>query len=166
MLSVANQLEYSTPSGILIPIKVYAEGVELEKYSMRQLSTKYRNWATDSTAAYGPMARWCPIGIGQFVIHPQDAIGGRLIEVQGVAPITPMVTSGNTVDLDDELVPTLIGFDRARMLLKLGGKPFASASVAYQKFIQDVKDLVIWHGLIFPRYFIQSELEGSEGKGA
>ena len=166
MLSLPNQLVYTMPAGILFPIKVYAESVELEKYSMRQLGTKYRNWATDSTAAYGPAARWAPIGVSQFVIHPQYAVGGRLIEVQGVAPVVPMVNADDKVDMDDEQVPVLIDYCRGRILLKLGGKPFASASTSYQRFIRELRDMVIWAGFAFPQYYIASALEPAEGKGA
>ena len=164
-LTQANQLVYTTPTGILVPIKVYCEGAELEKYSLVELGTKYRNWATDTTAAYGPVARWAPIGLTQYVIHPQDATGGRLLEVQGVAPVTPMTLPADTVDLDDEFVVTLIDFCRGRILLKLGGKPFASASLSYSRFIHNVKDMVIWAGMIFPRYFVAEAEEGVEGKG-
>lgn len=163
-ITQAGQLVYSTPTGILVPMRIYCEGVELGKYSMRELGAQFRTWATDTTTALGPVARWCPIGIGSFVLHPVDAAGGKLLEVNGVAPITPMVNSGDTVDLDDEFVPILVDYCRARLLLKLGGKPFASASAAYQRFMRGLKDAVIWEGMVFPRYWIESEEEPTEGK--
>ena len=90
---------------------------------------------------------------------------GRLIEVNGVSPITPMVLPGDTVDLDDDQVPTLIDYCRGRIMLKLGGKPFASASVSYQRFINEIRDMVIWEGYVFPQYFIQKALDPAEGRG-
>ena len=164
-LTQAGRLIYPTPASVIIPTKVYLEGVELEKYSLRQLGESYRNWSTDTTATMGPVARWCPLGISQFVIHPLDAVGGKLLEVNGVQPIVPMVAAGDEVDLDDEFVPVLIDYIRGRLLLKIGGKPFASASTSYQEFIREVKDMVAWQGMIFPAYFIAEALEPAEGKG-
>ena len=165
MLTQGNQLVYPMVARMIFPIKLYVEGIELEKYSLNQLGTQFRNWATDSTASAGPMARWCPIGTTQFVIHPMDAVGGRLIEVNGVSTVTPMVGPNDTVDLDDDQVPTLIDYARGRVMLKLGGKPFASASISYQRFINEVRDMVIWESYIFPAYFIQKALEPAEGRG-
>jgi hypothetical protein len=165
MLTQANQLVYTQPTGILIPIKIYVEGVELEKYSLRHIGTKFRNWATDTTSGYGTIARWAPIGIGTFVIHPQDANGGRLMEVQGVAPIVPLVLSGDVVDLEDSMVPTLIDYARARIMIKLGGAVFAQASKVYQKYIAEIRDDVAWQGMVFPRYYIGKETEPAEAKG-
>ena len=76
-----------------------------------------------------------------------------------------MTLPADTVDLDDEFVVTLIDFCRGRILLKLGGKPFASASLSYSRFIHNVKDMVISAGMIFPRYFVAEAEEGVEGKG-
>jgi hypothetical protein len=166
MVTQGNQLVYPMAAGMIFPLKLYVEGIELEKYSLNQLGTQFRNWATDTTASAGPMARWAPIGIDQFVIHPMDAVGGRLIEVNGVSTITPMVNPGDTVDLDDDQVPTLIDYCRGRIMMKLGGKPFASASVSYQRFINEIRDMVIWEGLVFPQYFVAKQLEVAEGKGA
>ena len=166
ILTQANQSVYSRPAGVMIPTRVYCEGVELEKYSLQQLGTKYRNWATDTTAAYGPVARWCPVGTEKFILHPIDATGGKLLEVQGVAAIIPMVNPADTVDLEDEQVPILIDYLRGRIMLKLGGKPFASASVSYQRFIREVKDAVLWVNMKFPSYFIQTAAEGAQPKGS
>jgi hypothetical protein len=164
--TTANRLLYTIPAGILFPIKIYCNGVELEKYSLRELGTQYRTWMTNSTSAYGPVARWAPIGNSQYVLHPYDSVGGKTLEVQGAAPIVPMTTGGTTVDLDDEQIPILIDFCRGRIMLKLGGKPFASASSAYQRFIHEMKDMVIWSQMVFPAYFIEEEETPAEGKGA
>lgn len=165
LLTEAAQLVYAIPAGVYIPIKIYCEGKELEKYSLRQLGTRFRNWATSTTASDGPVARWAPIGLDQFVISPIDAIGGKLLEVQGVVPVTLMTAAGDEVDLDDDTVPTLIDHDRARIQLKLGGTVFAAASIAYQQFIREMKDKITWEAFKFPAYWISKQLEGSEGKG-
>jgi len=162
--TVANQLIYSTPPGILAPLAMYYEQRELEKLSLRELGERFRNWSSETTASYGPVARWAPLGIGSFVIHPQDAIGGGLLEAQGLAPITPMVNPGDAVDLDDELVPTLVDYCVGRLWLKFGGKPFANMSKAYQRYIAEFKDDIPWAQFTFPVYFIDKALEPGEDK--
>lgn len=165
MPTVANTPIYQTPAPILIPTKIYYGGVELAKYSLRQLAAEFRNWLIESSPAYGPIARWAPIGQGFFVLHPMPTISNQAIDLQGVAPITPMVSSSDEVDLDDELVPILIDYARGRIMLKIGGKAFANASLAYQGYIRAMKELEIWQGMVFPSYFVSKQLEGAEGKG-
>jgi len=164
--TTAGTLVYSTPSGVFIPTKLYFQGKELQKASLREIGTRFRNWAIQSMPTFGPIARWAPIGLNQFVIHPFDSVGGNTIEVQGVAPITPMASSGDTVTLDDDLVPTLIDYCRGRTMLKIGGRAFAGASLSYQAFIREVKELIPWAGMVFPRYFVESAQENAEGRSA
>ena len=164
--TTAGTMVYPVPSGVFIPTKLYFQGQEIQKVSMRELGTRFRNWAVEYMPAYGPIARWAPIGLDQFVIHPFDSVGGKTIEVQGVAPITPMVSAGDTVTLDDDQVPTLIDYCRGRIMLKIGGRTFASASVSYQAFIREVKEQVQWAGMTFPRYFVESAQENAEGRSA
>jgi hypothetical protein len=151
--SVAGQISYSVPAGIVIPIRVYYEGRELERVSLRKLADKFRNWASDESAYNGPVARWCPLGVTRFIIHPRDSTAGRWIEVSGVATIIPLVNQTDVVALDDEYVDILVDYVRSRIMLKEGGKPFADASVAYTTMIQKVKPLLAWKRMTFPRYF-------------
>src|SRR6266700_5733958 len=83
--TVANQLLYSTPSPIIFPTGVTFEGRDLDKIGLRLAAQTYRSWATDSTDSYGPVARWIPIGIDTFAIHPIDATGGNDLTVIGMA---------------------------------------------------------------------------------
>lgn len=162
--SVANQLEYSVPAGILIPLRVFYERRELSKTSLRTLGRKFRSWATDSTTAQGPVARWAPVGITQFVIHPRCASGDRLLEVQGIAPITPLVNQTDVVTLEDQWAELLVDYARIRVLLKDSAKTFADASLGYQRMMGMLKTATIWKSMQFPRYFVQKALEPAEGR--
>ena len=164
--TVANQLLYSIPSGILIPTKVYYEEQELEKYSLAKLAQRFRNWAVDSNQWEGQVARWFPLGLTVFGIHPLDANGGGLLEVQGVAPITPLVNAGDVVDLNDELAEVLVKYVRGRIMLKEVGAPFNAASLVYQEFVRGIKVMLLYESVVFPRYFLAKELEPAEGKGS
>ena len=75
--TVANQLVYPVPPGILVPIVMFFEGRQLQKTSLKALARQRRNWATDTTAAKGRVDYWAPVGIGMFVISPIDSQGGR-----------------------------------------------------------------------------------------
>ncbi len=163
--TVANQLLYPTPPGILIPTKVYYEERELEKYSLAKLAQKHRNWAIDTNQWQGQVARWFPLGLTTFGIHPLDANGGGLLEVQGVAPITPLVLPDDVVQLNDELAEILVEYARGRLMLKEPGAPFNAASAAYQDFIRAMKGMAIWGQIQWPSYWISKELEPSGAKG-
>jgi hypothetical protein len=164
IFTTPNQLVYTMPSGVLIPTKVYFEGVEIQKVSMRELGTTHRDWAIEASSAYGAPSRWAPIGQATFVLNPMDSIGGRLLEIQGTGPVTFLVNAGDTVSLDDDMVATLVDWGQGRIQLKLGGRPFANASLSYQRFIREVRDDIMFDEMQWPSYFLDRELEPAEGK--
>jgi hypothetical protein len=163
--TVASQLVYQVPSGIVVPMRVYYEERELSKTSVRELSSWFRNWTTDSSATMGPPARWAPLGSTGFFIHPLDAIGGSLLEVEGIAPITPLVGQEDTAQIDDEDAEILVKYAQTRVRLKLAGKPFADASMTYQEWMRQIKTKMIWEGMVMPRYWVDKQLQPAEGTG-
>jgi hypothetical protein len=164
--SQAGKLIYQVPPGIVVPMRVYCEGRELSKCSLRELSGWFRNWSTDTTASLGPIARWCPIDTTQFIIHPMDAVGGNFLEVEGLGNVTALVNPGDEAPIDDEYADIVVDYGKSRARLKLTGKPFADAAVAYQDFIRKMKGMTIWTDMRFPRYWLDDEEEPAEGKGA
>ena len=165
--TVANQLVYNPPPGILIPITVYVEERELVKVgSLQELAEQHRNWATDTTATSGPTQRWAAIGITQFVIHPMDAVGGRLLEVSGVAPIIPLTAPGQTVNLDDEWVDMLVDYASTRVMIREIGAPFQGTMGIQRALVEKLKTLTIWSGMNWPEYWFAKQLEPSRGRGA
>ncbi len=164
--TVADQLIYRTPAEITIPLRVYFEKIELSKASIRQIATKYRTWSTDSNATRGPVSEWAPIDIRQFIIHPIDAGGGRLLEVNGIAKITPLVEPTDVIQLDNQYCDLLIDFAKGRIMLKEGGKNWADNSVlSYSEWVRKVKAWSVWRGVSFARYFLAKEEEPGEFKG-
>jgi hypothetical protein len=164
--SVAKQQLYTVPSGIVIPLNVYYEERELEKYSLSKVAQKYRDFAIDLNIWEGQVARWYPIGLTTFGVHPLDANGGALLEVQGVAPIVPLANPDDVVTLNDELAEALVKYARGRIMLKEIGVPFASASEVYKDFIRSMKGMALFESMTFPRYWVESQLEPQEGKGS
>lgn len=164
--TVANQLIYRTPPDITIPLRVYFESVELNKASLREIATKFRTWSTDSTATRGPVTRWAPIDIRQFIIHPMDAVGGQLLEVNGIARLTPLVNQTDVIQLDDQYCDLLIDFAKSRILYKEGSKIWADGStLSYSEWVRKVKAWSVWQGVRFSRYYLTKEEEPAESKG-
>lgn len=152
--SVAGQLIYQSPSPILFPLECYFEGKQLRKMSLGALARTYRGWAADLTNKSGPVQRWAPIGITRFVIHPQDAVGGRDIAITGVTEPTPLVNAGDSISIPDEYLTMLISYVSHRIRLKEGGKVFSDASLLLQQFYRDLKRLGRFQTAKFPSYWI------------
>lgn len=155
--TVANQLIYQVPVGIVFPTRVAFEGRDLDKIGLRQIGQRIRTWATDTTDTYGPVARWVPIGITQFCLHPIDAVGGNDVTITGVAETDKMVNPGQIMQLDDEYVTLITEYCGHRLVLKEAGKVFADASLLIQHFWHEMKRLKRWQGWKAPRYFVQVE---------
>ncbi len=164
--TVADQLIYRTPPEITIPLRVYYEKIELSKASIRQIATKYRTWTTDSNATRGPVSEWAPIDIRQFIIHPIDAGGGRLLEVNGIAKITPLVEPTDVIALDNQYCDILIDYCKSRIMLKEGGANFAiSSTTSYAEMVRKIKAMTVWQGVKFNNYWLIKQEEPDEAKG-
>lgn len=153
--SVANQFLYPVPSPILFPLQCRFEERTLQRLSFGSLAQKYRGWATDTTIKSGPVQRWAPIDITQFVIHPQDSLGGRGIEVQGVVEPNPLSAPGDTISVEDSYISMIVEGASHRLQLREGGKIFAQSSLGLQQLYRDIKShtfLLSWKA---PRYFVQ-----------
>lgn len=155
--SVADQLVYAVPTGILFPTQISFNARVLDKIGLTAIGESIRSWATDTTSTYGPVARWVPIGITKFAIHPIDATGGSAITVQGVAETTQLSADGDAMELDDEFVAMLVDYCGHRLTFKEAGKIFADSSVLIQTYWREMKRLKKWQLWKAPRYFVQVE---------
>lgn len=153
--SVADQLLYSVPTGIIFPTQVAFNGRVLDKIGLNSIAELYQSWATDTTNTYGPVGRWVPIGINKFAIHPIDAVGGNTILVTGVAETTQLSADGDVMELDDEFVSLVVDYCGHRLVLKEAGKVFSDASILIQTFWRDMKALKRLQTWKAPRYFVQ-----------
>ena len=151
--SVANQLIYPVPSPILFPLQCFYEGSLLEKNSIQSLARNNPQWARDTTTKLGPVARWAPIGISYFVIHPIDAIGGNDISIKGVIQTNPMVNDLDIVQIEDEYLGMAVDYVMHRIQMKLGGKAFSDSSMMLQSFYRGLKDRIMFQSMKFPRYW-------------
>jgi len=155
--SVANQVVYSVPATTLYPLQISVNGVQLWKMSIQSLGNQFPTWATDTTAQFGPIQRWAPIGISQFVMHPIDSVGGRTVSVLAVVEPTLLVNSTDKLQLEDAFIQMAVEYAAHRVQLKLGGAPFAGASLMIRKFWSTMKDRNTLQINKMPKYWI---LEG------
>ncbi len=165
VVSAAGKLIYSVPAGMLYPQRIQFEGIQLDPVPITQIGQDYRTWASDTTANKGQVARWIPIGINYFALHPADALGGLDIEVTGVLEPPLLVADGDSMVLDDEYVTIIVEYAASRAPLKCGGKVFADASKLYVSgFQKSVKPLLAQQQFKFPKYFIVPGAPVPEGK--
>ena len=132
--SVAKQLVYNTPPGILAANVISFEGRQLQKISLRRLARERRNWATDTTNSRGRVEFWAPAGASKFVMTPIDSQGGRDISVTGMAEPPLLVNPDDVMTLENEYVEIIPAYAKHRLPLKEGGKTFADGSLALNDF--------------------------------
>lgn len=158
--SQSNQYLYQVPAGIVVPLRVYFEGRQLETLSLASLARRYRNWIFATTANQGTaVLRAAFMGLTQFVLNPADARGGSMIEVVGIAPIAPLVNSGDQVYLDDEFADIVISYSVMRVLAKEGGQLFRDASGIYKEAMSNIKAMILWEGSNFPDYELLRQVQ-------
>ena len=161
----ANTLVYTVPDTLTIPTMVWCEKRALRKISLARISQQFKNWITDTNLTAGPISRWVPIGLTKFAIHPQDSADGRLLEVTGIAKVTPLVGANDTVDIEDEWADALVDYALSRIRLKEGGTRFASDSIIYNQLVSKIKPALLWQSMKFHAYFVSKETEPAQGRG-
>lgn len=158
--TVAGQLEYAIPAGILFPTRCDYNGRELSAISMKRLGAKHRNWSV-MTTANGPVTRWARLGLTKFILNPIDLHAGNVLEVTGVSPLVPLVNANDPVVLDDQYVDIVIDYCKQRLPLKEGGAEFATGSLAYRDMTRKLKTMTMWRSMRFPAYWLISSQQQS-----
>lgn len=164
--TVKGQLIYNIPPGIIFPLRVYFEGRQLDKVSIRSISMRFRNWTTAQSNQGTPVQRWIPFGLGMFGIHPTDSAGGNNLQVNGISEPPWLSLPDQEITIEDQWL-TLIENLAAQVLpLKESSAIFAAASLLYQEFIRGAKQDLWLSQMSFPRYFVKySATEQAEQLG-
>lgn len=164
MLSVANQLVYNTPAGMLYPQRCQFEGVQLDPVPITRIGQNYRNWATQTSGVYGPVAQWVPIGVSYFCLHPIDSVGGGSIALTGVLEPPLLVLPGDNMSLEDQWVTIIVEYCASRLPWKEGGSIAAAGAQLYQKgYLPAMKARTNLQQMRFPRYFVLAGAPVAEG---
>ena len=165
IISVANQLVYPTPTGMLFPQRIQFEGVQLDPIPITRIGQDTINWTTQTSNNYGPVARWVPIGTTLFCLNPMDSLGGQDIEVTGVMTPPLLVNSDDAMSLDDEYATIIVEYCASRLPLSIGGQNWAQASKLYVTGFQSaMKRLMIYRQFVMPRYWVDKGSSTTEGK--
>lgn len=153
--TVPGQLIYQTPPGIIFPQRVYFEGRQLERISIRSISMRFRNWTTDRSNQGTPVQRWIPLGIGMFAIHPTDAAGGKELDVNGVSEPPWLGAATDTITLEDEWMTLVENLAAHAIQLKESAAIFAAASLLYQDFLRGIRQYMYWSEMKMPSYYLK-----------
>lgn len=165
LISVAGQLIYETPAGMLYPQRVSFESSQLDAIPITRIGQDYRTWTTDTTAKLGPVARWVPIGINYFALHPADSLGGGSIAVTGVLETPVLVNPTDAISLEDQYVSLLVEMCYSRLPLKISGPSAIAAFSVYQKAVlPSLKRMSILESMQWPRFFVLSGSPSAEGR--
>lgn len=164
ILSVMNQQIYSIPSSIVYAQRIQFDNTQLEPVALNKMAQAYRTWTTDTTDVYGDVARWVPIGINLFAIHPIDSSGGANIQVTGVAETPLLVAADDTMAITDQYVNIVVEYCAHRLPLKEGGAIAAQASALYPSFLRSIKSLTSFQQVTMPRFFVMKGAAAAEGR--
>lgn len=165
LISGAGQLIYSTPTGMLYPQRVQFESSQLDPCPITRIGRDYRTWTTDTTAKLGAVARWVPIGINYFAIHPADSIGGNSIFITGVLEVPELVLPTDTITLEDQYCDLLVNAVYSRLVLKLTGPMTLAGLSLYQKAIlPELKRLTVLSSMKWPRFYVMAGAPAAEGR--
>ena len=165
LISVAGKLVYNVPAGMLYPQRVQFEQTQLDAIPITRIGQDYRTWATDTTNKLGPVARWIPVGIDKFCIHPADSVGGSRIFVTGVLETPVLALPDDAMTLDEEWADMVVEYCASRLPLNTSGPSTSAALSLYSKsYIPSLKALTNLSSMKWPKFFIQSGSPASEGR--
>lgn len=157
--SVAGQILYSVPTGIIAPFYVYCEGRQLNLVPLKVISRLRRDWMRETTQYYGPVMNWIPIGLSTFAIHPIDHIGGKDIEVSGLVEPTLLVNDEDSISIPDKDADVITDLATVNLAFVEGGKTFADISMLYTQVLSRMKKRAAWAGMRMPMYWIIKQKE-------
>ncbi len=150
---------------MLYPQSVIFESSQLDAVPITRIGDDYRTWTTDTTAKLGAVARWVPIGINYFAIHPADSVGGNSIQVTGVLETPTLVDPDDAITLEDQYASLLVESVYSRLVLKISGPSCLAGLALYQKeILPSLKRLTVLRSMVFPRFYVLEGSPSAEGR--
>lgn len=154
--TVANQVDYQTPTGILFPLRVAIGGQVIDKRSWASMGQGNSAWRLDTTANTGiAVSIWVPVGLTIFSLNPADSTGGQVISVAGVAEPTPLASGGDVIQIPDEFVDLIMDLASHILPLKEGGLIFSQAGALYTMFLSRIKQFAFYQNMRYPQYWVE-----------
>ena len=144
LTTVAGQFDYAIPMIMLYRMRMTFDTQPLSPASREELNNGRHTWRGETTASGGdvptrPMV-WAPISLQLFYLWPADAAGGHTLTLDGVSATPVVVEDGDTVDLSEEQLSTLLGYGLHALTFKKGGPAFAATLPLFAQFLADAAD--------------------------
>ena len=144
LLTVANQLDYVLPTSMLYRTRMTFNSLPMSPSNREDLNNGRYQWRSDTTLTGAPVPTrpmlWAPIDLSMFYLWPADAVGGNTITVDGVSATPVLVEDGDTVDLGEELLTTLLGYALHALSFKKGGPAFQATMPLFQAFLAEAAE--------------------------
>lgn len=154
--TVANQVDYATPTGLIFPLRVTIGGQVIDKRSWTSMGQASSSWRLDTTANTGiAVSIWVPAGVTMFALNPADSTGGQVIGVTGVAEPTPLVGGADIVQIPNEFVDIVMDLASHILPLKEGGLIFSQAANLYVMFLSRMKKFKFYQTMRYPAYWVE-----------
>jgi len=143
--TVANQYEYALSATMLYRMRITYNNLPLTPSGREDLNNGRHTWRSETTASGGDVPTrpvlWAPVSLQLIYIWPADAVGGGTLTVDGVSATPVVVEDGDTVDIGEEDLTTLLGYSLHVLTFKKGGPAFAATMPYFTAFLEGAADL-------------------------
>lgn len=153
--SQANRVWYDVPSNILIPFKLEYDGrYLLSRMSLTKIGQLYPYWLTERTATIGsPVARWVPVGLTKFGLHPADSRGGAQMRITGIKVPTLLVNDADLLPFPNEYADAVEDLTVMSIQLKEIMPIQQAMQQVYPRFIDKMQSQSKWRNVMQPAYY-------------
>ena len=143
--TVSNQVWYTVPAGIIVPMRMKWNNVFIERCSLNNLGEYSVRWLTETTANKGiGVSKWALAGLQMFAIYPADSVAGNTIVITGIAEPTILANGTDVLPMPNEYSEVIEDLAVVALILKEGGRIFADAMQIYKRAQSKLKLLSIW----------------------
>lgn len=145
LATVANQVWYTVPGTLVLPLRVTFGTLRLDQGSIIEWDDGRPAWEAETTFSGDDVPQHpvsvAPAGLSLLAIWPADALGGTTLVIDGVRA-TPVLTlgGGEWVNVGDDLIGILLGEVLHTLSFKVGGTTFSGTFALHQQFLAAATD--------------------------
>lgn len=145
-ITVAGRVCYDVNPSLIFVTRAVLEGKALDFSYLGSLISDVQNvWKATTATENTQTSTWAFVGFRKILIYPADAIGGRLLQVSGVAEPSLFTSESATVNVQSSIMNSVIDHATHSIQVKLTGKPFDD-SMAFMEMFQDtIQNSTIWN---------------------
>ena len=142
-------------SHILVPFKLEYDGrYLLSRMSLQKIGQLYPYWLTERTATIGsPVARWVPVGLTKFGLHPADSRGGAQMRLSGIKVPVPLANQADVMPFPNEYADAVEDLTVMAIQLKEIMPIQQAMQQAYPRFIDKMQSQSKWRNVMQPAYY-------------